>query len=98
MYLYVNMESSTKKSGIPRDLRIEKISSMGVVRDMKNREHMPPKVLAIRRRARLAPSSRMPKLIPKTLKANNESPPPCMKATTTELSREKEKGMNNSLE
>ncbi|VVB64481.1 Uncharacterised protein [uncultured archaeon] len=71
MYLYINMESSTKKSGRPRDFRIAKISNMGVVRAMKNREHMPPKVLAIRSRARLAPSSRMPRFRPKTVKANS---------------------------
>ena len=35
--------------GIRRDLSTAKISIMGVVKAMKNREHMPPKVLAMRR-------------------------------------------------
>ena len=84
--------------GIRKDLSTAKISIMGVVKAMKNIEHMPPKVRAIRRAARFAPSSLMAKLKPKSSTENSVCPLPCMKATTPALSKAKERGTISSRE
>ena len=60
------MDSSMTDSGICRDLSVAKISIIGVVRAMKNREHMPPKVLEMRRMASSTPPPRKEKVMPKS--------------------------------
>jgi hypothetical protein len=64
---------------------------MGVLKAMKYREHMPPKVLARRRRARLAPSCLTARSMPKSCICSRTLPSPCIKATTPALRRAKER-------
>jgi len=90
------MERSITVSGTPRRFRSENISIIGVVRAIKNSEHMPPNVLAMRSRARLAPSLHI--LSPKRLTAKIRSPVPVINATTMALIRAKDRGMSKSAQ
>jgi hypothetical protein len=90
------MESSSSRCGKPKDFRIEKISIIGVVRAIKKREIIPPKVLESRSNASLIPSMVKVRLNPNKVISNIEVSP-CTKMIAKVLINANVSGITKSL-